>query len=72
VVFVTYRTKSYQIDIPEALWNAFMAIHDDRDRINSRLVELVAEEVEEVADGDLDPEVRTDINRILGGDLDGA
>jgi len=72
VVLVTYRTKSYQIDTPEPLWREFTAIHDDRDRINSRLVELVAEDVREAADGDLDPEVRTEINRVLGGESSGT
>ncbi|NHX37816.1 MULTISPECIES: hypothetical protein [Halolamina] len=67
-----YRTKSYQIDTPEALWREFTAIHDDRDRINSRLVELVAQDVREEVDGGLDPQVRGEINRILEGDLDGA
>jgi len=72
VVTVTYRTKSYQIDTPEPLWSEFTAIHDDRDRINSRLVELVAMDVREASDGDLDPGVRAEINRVLGGEDDGV
>jgi hypothetical protein len=71
-VVLVYRTKSYQIDTPEALWREFTAIHDDRDRINSRLVELVAEDVREETDDALDPEVRAEINRILGGERDGV
>ncbi len=64
---VVYETTSYQTDCPSALWREFKQQHADRNRINSRVVELVAEDVEQQTD-DLDPQVREEINRILGGD----
>ncbi len=66
-----YNTTSYQTDVPGELWTEFRQQHDDRDRINSRIVELIAMDVKRQSDG-LDPGVRADINRILGGDSDGA
>lgn len=60
------------MDTPEALWREFTSLHDDRDRINSRLVELVAQDVREQVDDGLDPEVRAEVNRVLGGDSGGA
>ena len=65
---MVYQTKSYQIDTPGELWKAFGQLHADRDRINSRIVELIAEDVERHASGDLDPRVREEITRIIGGE----
>lgn len=67
MVLVVYDTTSYQTDVPGDLWTEFLQQHDDRNRINSRIVELIAEDVEAQADS-LDPGVQTQINRILRGD----
>ncbi|QZP37083.1 hypothetical protein [Halobaculum magnesiiphilum] len=66
-----YETNSYQIDVPSDLWDAFHRIHDDRDRINAPIVELIAEDVDEQLPPDADPGVEETINRIRGG-TDGA
>lgn len=63
-----YSTKTYQIDVPTHTWEEFKQLHADRDRINSAVVELVAEYVREETNGDLEPQVRRELNRILGGD----
>jgi len=64
---VVYDTTSYQLDCPGDLWTEFRQQHSDRQRINSRLVELVAKDVDKQAD-DLDPQLRDEINTILGGE----
>lgn len=66
-----YETNSYQIEVPSELWNAFHRIHDDRDRINAPIVELIAEDVDGQLPADADPRVKETINRIHWGD-DGA
>lgn len=66
-----YSTKTYQIEVPEETWKTLKQVHDDRGRINSRIVELIAEDVREHQNGDLDPGVRAEITRILGGGDDG-
>lgn len=62
-----YDTTSYQIDAPTPIWRAFKQIHDERDRLNSPLVELMAEEVAEHVD-ELDPELQAEVEPILGGE----
>lgn len=61
-----YDTTSYQIDAPTPVWKAFKQIHDDRDRINAPIVELMAENVADRID-ELDPELQTEVEDILGG-----
>lgn len=67
---MAYSTKGYTIETPALVWREFHRLHDDRDRINSRVVELIAEDVQRLSDGDLEPDVEAELNRILGGDGD--
>lgn len=65
--FMSYQTTTYQIDTPQALWDRFSRLHDDRDRINHRVVELIAADVREQTEpADLAPAVVDDIEQILG------
>lgn len=66
-----YSTTSYQIDVPDDIWKEFSDIHDERDRLNNPIVEKIAEDVREHRNGDLDPGVRAEITRIIGGENDG-
>lgn len=60
-----YSTISYQIDVPDELWDAYKRMHDDRDRVNGPIVESMAAEVREHHSGDLDPQVQSQISMVL-------
>lgn len=67
-----WSTTSYTLETPSETWDTFKQLHKDRQRINKRLVELIAEDVREQADGELDPEVREELNAVLGGEGGGV
>lgn len=67
-----WSTTSYILEVPSGTWDEFKQQHKDRDRINERLIELVAEDVREAADGDLDAQIQDELNAVLGGEDDGV
>jgi hypothetical protein len=75
-----WNGKTYPVDVPPETWGTFTSLHDaDYDRINSRIVELIALDV--ATDGqlvgdyaatyndqssDLPTEVQYELDSILG------
>lgn len=78
--------KTYPLDVPPETWNEFKSLHDaDYDRINSRVVELVALDVatggqllastdtDHHSDtADLSTEVQYELDHILQTDADAS
>lgn len=62
----------YQIDASDPLWEAWKDTVPRSQRLDERLKEHMARDIREHNDS-LDPEVRDEVNRLLGGErVDGA
>jgi hypothetical protein len=65
-----YSTRTYPVDCPHLVWEEFTDLHRDRPNINERLVELIAADVRQHADG-LDESAEQQLEFVLGGADDG-